>query len=121
MYRSGVGAYGPTKAALEAMTRIMAQDLEGSGVSTNVLVPGGPVNTRMIDPSNEIPRDKLIQPEVMVRPIVWLASDDSNGVNATRFIAAHWDEGLPRAARIAKAGAPVAWTQLGAQAIQPTS
>lgn len=120
MYRSGVGAYGPTKAALEAMTRIMAQDLEGTGVSANVLVPGGPVNTRMIDPSNEIPRDKLIQPEVMVRPIVWLASADSDGINATRFIAAQWDESLPRAARIAKAGAPVAWPQLGAQAIIPS-
>lgn len=119
MYRSGAGAYGPSKAALEAHTRIMAEELEGSGVSANVLVPGGPVNTRMIPVESGIPRDKLIQPEVMQRPIVWLASDDSNGVNGMRFLAALWDPDLPRDERIEKAGAPVAWPQLGTQSIYP--
>jgi 3-oxoacyl-[acyl-carrier protein] reductase len=119
MYLAGCGAYGPTKAALEAHTRIMAQDLEGTGVTANVLVPGGPVNTRMIDPANNFPRDKLIQPEVMQKPIVWLASADSDGINGMRFIAARWNERLPRDARIAQAGAPAAWPQLGAQAVYP--
>ena len=53
MYPAGAGAYGPTKAALEAHTLIMSQDLEGTGVSANVLVPGGMVNTRMI-PNNRV-------------------------------------------------------------------
>ncbi len=108
MYLAGAGAYGPTKAALEAHTRIMAKDLDGSGVCANILIPGGPVNTRMIPQASGIAREKLIQPDVMQKPIVWLASEDSNGVSAMRFIAALWDESLDREARIAKAGAPAA-------------
>ncbi len=119
MYLAGAGAYGPSKAALEAHTRIMAQDLEDTGVSANILIPGGPVNTRMIPEESGIPRDKLIQPEIMVRPITWLCSDDSDGVNGMRFIAALWDPELDREARIETAGAPVAWPQLGSQAIFP--
>ncbi len=42
MYAPGMGAYGPSKAALEAHTAIMAKDLEGTGVTANVLIPGGP-------------------------------------------------------------------------------
>ncbi len=119
MYRPGAGAYGPTKAALEAHTRIMSEDLEGTGVTANILIPGGPVNTRMIPEASGIPREKLIQPDVMRTPIVWLASDDSDGVNGMRFIAALWDADLPREARIEKAGAPAAWTQIDSLAIYP--
>lgn len=123
MYRSGVGAYGATKAALEAHTRVMAQDLEGTGVCANVLIPGGPVNTRMIPDETGVPRDQLIQPEVMVRPAAWLCSDAAAGVNGMRFIAARFpaDDGdVEPAAVIDRCGAPAAWPQLGAQAIYPT-
>jgi NAD(P)-dependent dehydrogenase (short-subunit alcohol dehydrogenase family) len=60
MYLSGAGAYGPTKAALEALTAIIASDLEDTGVTANVLIPGRPVNTRMIPNASGIPREKLI-------------------------------------------------------------
>ena len=119
MYRHGAGAYGPSKAALEAHTRIMAHDLEGTGVTANVLIPGGPVNTRMIPQASGVDRAELIQPTVMRAPIVWLCSDDSDGVNGMRFIALRWDTALPREERIEAAGAPVAWPQLGAQSVQP--
>ena len=119
MYRAGAGAYGPSKAALEAHTHIMAHDLEGTGVTANVLIPGGPVNTRMIPVASGVDRDELIQPTVMREPIVWLCSDDSDGVSGMRFIALRWDASLPRDERIEAAGAPVAWTQLGAQSVQP--
>ncbi len=119
MYLSGAGAYGPTKAALEAHTRIMAQDLEGTGVTANILIPGGPVNTRMIPEVSGIPRNDLIQAPVMQKPITWLASDDSDGVTAMRFIAALWDDDLPRDERIEKAAAPAAWTQIPSSAIYP--
>ena len=119
MYRAGAGAYGPSKAALEAHTHIMAHDLDGTGVTANVLIPGGPVNTRMIPEASGVDRAELIQPEVMRDPIVWLCSDDSDGVSGMRFIALRWDASLPREERIEAAGAPVAWTQLGAQSVQP--
>jgi 3-oxoacyl-[acyl-carrier protein] reductase len=115
MYAPGMGAYGPSKAALEAQTAIMAKDLEGTGVTANVLIPGGPANTRMIPDTTGIPRDALIQPEDMQAPAVWLASDESDGHSGERFIAALWDQGLE------KASAPCAWPQLGQQAILPSS
>jgi len=115
MYAPGMGAYGPSKAALEAHTAIMAKDLEGTGVTANVLIPGGPANTRMIPDATGIPRDALIQPEDMQAPAVWLASDESDGHSGKRFIAALWSQGLE------KASAPCAWPQLGQQAILPGS
>ena len=115
MYVPGMGAYGPSKAALEAHTAIMAKDLEGTGITANVLIPGGPANTRMIPDATGIPRDALIQPEDMQAPAIWLSSDESDGYSGMRFIAGHWDEGLE------KASAPCAWPQLGKQAILPTS
>jgi NAD(P)-dependent dehydrogenase (short-subunit alcohol dehydrogenase family) len=115
MYVPGMGAYGPSKAALEAHTAIMAKDLDGTGVTANVLIPGGPVNTRMIPDATGIPRDALIQPEDMQAPALWLASEESDGHNGMRFIAGHWADGLK------KASAPCAWPQLGKQAILPKS
>ena len=115
MYAPGMSAYGPSKAALEAHTVIMAKDLEGTGVTANVLIPGEPANTRMIPDATGIPRDALIQPGDMQAPAVWLASDESDGHSGERFIAALWDQGLE------KASAPCAWPQLGQQAILPGS
>ena len=50
MTRPGWTPYGPSKAALEACTAIWAGDLEGTGITVNVLVPGGPANTAMVPP-----------------------------------------------------------------------
>lgn len=119
MIRTGFAPYGPSKAANEAHVAIMAQDLDGTGVTANVLVPGGPANTRMIPEETGIDRAALIQPEVMVPPLLWLASEASNGVTGRRFIAALWDSDLPPAQAAEKAGAPAAWPSLGRQAIYP--
>ena len=118
MYLRGCGAYGPSKAALEANTRIMAQDLADSGVTANVLIPGGPANTRMIPEATGFDREELVQPEVMRAPVCWLSSDDADDINGMRFIAALWDDSLPRSERIAKAGARTAWD--GSLAQRPT-
>jgi NAD(P)-dependent dehydrogenase (short-subunit alcohol dehydrogenase family) len=119
MYRKGGAPYGPSKAGHEAFVATIAQDLEGSGVTANVLVPGGMANTNMIPASAPFKRTEMIQPEIMQAPVVWLASDASTGVNGRRIIAARWDERLPIEERLAKASAPAAWPQLGAQAIHP--
>lgn len=119
MYMAGCGAYGPSKAGLEANTAIMASDLEGTGVTANVLVPGGPADTRMIPADSGIDRARLIPPERMVPPVVWLASPASDGVTGMRFQAALWDAALAPAEAAERAGAPAAWPQLGAQAIMP--
>jgi NAD(P)-dependent dehydrogenase (short-subunit alcohol dehydrogenase family) len=121
MYLRGCGSYGPSKAALEANTRIMSQDLAETGVTANVLIPGGPANTRMIPEATGFDRDELVQPEAMRAPVCWLCSDDADDINGMRFIAAMWDGSLPREERIAKAGAPTAWAQIGSLAQRPSN
>ncbi len=119
MWRPGLGPYGPAKACAEAFTASLAGDLEGTGVNANVLVPGGRADTRMIPNDGEFADRTLLVPrEVMVAPVVWLASDASNGANNMRFRAALFDPENPLAQGAEAAGAPVAWPQLGNQAIR---
>jgi len=119
MWRAGMQPYGGSKAANEAHLLALALELEGSGVTANVLVPGGAANTRMVPPAAEPDRTRLIAPEVMVPPLVWLCSNASDGVNGQRFIGARWDQKLPAAEAAKQAGAPAAWQQLGRQSINP--
>jgi len=119
MYRGGMQPYGGSKAANEAHLLGLAQELEGTGVTANVLVPGGAADTRMVSVGQEPDRAKLIAPAVMVAPLVWLCSTESDGINGQRFIAMRWDKNLPPAEAAQKAGAPAAWQQLGRQAINP--
>jgi NAD(P)-dependent dehydrogenase (short-subunit alcohol dehydrogenase family) len=119
MIRAGSPTYGPSKAALEAFSAIMAKDLEGSGVTVNVLVPGGVTNTAMVPPESGFDRQQMIQPEIMAPPLVWLVSDAASGVTGRRFLAVHWDPALPPAEAAENAGAPVAWTGIATMPIEP--
>ena len=119
MIRINMSPYGPSKAGHEALVATMATELEGTGVTANVLVPGGPVNTNLLPPDSPFDRAKLIQPDVMRVPVVWLASDAADGVNGRRFIAYDWDESLPIEERLEKAGAPAAWPQIPSKAVYP--
>ena len=87
MWRKGGAPYGPSKAGHEALVAIMAQDLEGTGVTANVLTPGGATSTNMVTPPEGAGRDTLIQPEVMQSPAVWIASDDASDWTGKRIIA----------------------------------
>jgi NAD(P)-dependent dehydrogenase (short-subunit alcohol dehydrogenase family) len=118
MYREGGAPYGPSKAAHEALIAMASRELEGTGVTVNVLVPGGMASTDLIPDDTDHTRENMINPEVMQAPVVWLASDASDGINGQRFIGYHWDEDLPLEERLEKAAAPAAWPQLGAQAIR---
>jgi NAD(P)-dependent dehydrogenase (short-subunit alcohol dehydrogenase family) len=120
MYRAFMQPYGGSKAANEAHLLAIAQELEGTGVTANVLVPGGAANTRMVAKTQQPDREKLIQPDVMVAPLIWLCSNASDGISGLRFIGARWDKSLPPAEAAKNAGAPMAWQQLGRQAIMPT-
>ncbi len=120
MWRKGMLPYGGSKAANEAHCCIMAEELAGTGVTVNILVPGGPVNTRLVGNSfSDAEKQKLIQPDIMVPPLLWLVSDAADAVTGKRFIAAFWDKNLPPAEAAAQCGAPMAWQQLGRQAIFP--
>jgi len=96
MRRRGFSPYGPSKAALESETIIWAQDLAGTGVTVNSLLPGGATDTGMV-PAELAPevRQKLIQPDIMIPPLLWLVSDESSGVTGARITANLWDTTLP--------------------------
>ena len=119
MLNAGNPTYGPSKAALEALSAIMAKDLDGTGVTVNVLVPGGITNTPMIADEAGFARATMIQPEVMAPPLVWLVSDMAAKVTGRRFLAVHWDIRLPPERAAEKAGAPVAWTSIATMPITP--
>jgi NAD(P)-dependent dehydrogenase (short-subunit alcohol dehydrogenase family) len=109
MMMEGFSPYGPSKAALEAATVVWAKDLAGTGVTVNALAPGGPANTRMIPATEVADRSTLIQPEVMIAPIVWLMSPRSDGVTGRRIIAKEWDAGRLTSESPEKVGTPAGW------------
>src|SRR5216684_1999199 len=104
MRRAGFSPYGPSKAALESETIIWAQDLAGTGVTVNSLLPGGATDTGMV-PGDVAPqvRAGLLSPEIMVEPLLWLASEMADDVSGVRFVANLWDSSLPPALAAEKA------------------
>jgi NAD(P)-dependent dehydrogenase (short-subunit alcohol dehydrogenase family) len=75
MWRSLMQPYGASKAGNEAMQTALAAELEGTGVTANVLVPGGAANTRLVPDKMAPDRSQLIAPEVMIAPLLWLCSN----------------------------------------------
>jgi len=111
--------YGASKAALESMSAVWAKELESSGITVNVLVPGGPTDTPFISDDAGIPREKMLKPTVMGPPIRWIASTASNGVTGQRFVAASWDASLDAAQAATHAGAPIGWPELAKSVVWP--
>jgi NAD(P)-dependent dehydrogenase (short-subunit alcohol dehydrogenase family) len=115
MLNEGFAPYGPAKAALEAASAIWAKEFQGTGVTVNVLVPGGPTDTRMVPASAPFARSEMIPPAAMAPPAQWLASAASDGVSGRRFVAGLWDPTLPPEQAATAAGAPIAWPDLTSQ------
>ena len=95
MQRRNNSPYGVTKAALEAATMIWAQDLEGTGVTVNSLIPGGAVDLEPGVRQHRAGMGTLQQPDVMNPIVIWLASRLSDGVSGKRFVGKLWDKSLP--------------------------
>lgn len=101
MVRAGYAPYGPSKAFLEAASRVWAADLANTGVDVNVLLPGGATDTDLLPPSPDKKGadGNLLSPAVMRAPAVWLASQKSDGITGGRYIARLWQPDRPEAAR----------------------
>jgi NAD(P)-dependent dehydrogenase (short-subunit alcohol dehydrogenase family) len=99
MRRRGYSPYGPSKAALESETVIWAEDLRGTGVTVNALLPGGPTLTGMVP--DTVPADRraaMLDPAIMAPPLLWLVSDEASAITGRRVTASRWDAGEPLAA-----------------------
>ena len=117
MLRRGWGAYGGAKAALEAASAGWAAEFEGTGITVNVLVPGGPTDTAMVPAASFADRAALIRPQAMAPPACWLLSDAAAGVTGRRFVAAKWDPALPPEKAAEAAGSPIGWPDLAAATV----
>jgi NAD(P)-dependent dehydrogenase (short-subunit alcohol dehydrogenase family) len=95
MVRRGFVPYGPSGAAVEALSRVMAADLADRTVTVNLLLPGGATDTGMVpDDTPAEARERLLDPAIMGPPIVWLASPAAAGVHDERIIAAGFEQWL---------------------------
>ncbi|MEM8801506.1 MAG: SDR family oxidoreductase [Pseudomonadota bacterium] len=100
MIKQGFAPYGPTKSALDTMTRIFADDLKDTGVTCNILAPGGPTDTSFIPPGGrEGVYAELLPVDVMNKALLWLCSIAADSVTAARFIGKLWDDADPNIAR----------------------
>ena len=99
MQRRENSPYGVSKTAIEAETLIWAQDMAGTGVTVNSLIPGGAVNTDFVsDLGKQQARETgrpLLEPEVMIAPMLWLASTLSDGVTGKRYVGKDWNPEAP--------------------------
>jgi NAD(P)-dependent dehydrogenase (short-subunit alcohol dehydrogenase family) len=94
MTRAGFVPYGPSRAGSEALSRIMAADLRDTGVTVNLLLPGGRTLTGMLPPEEVPDAHGYLDPAVMGPPIVWLASDEAAGVHDERIVAVEFERWL---------------------------
>ena len=117
MVREGYLLYGSSKAAAESSMAVLAADLKGTGITANVLVPGGVTDTPLVGDAGD--RSKMLRPDIMVPPLLWLVSDEARMVSGRRFIAADWDTRLLPADAAEAAGAPVAWLSIARMPIEP--
>jgi NAD(P)-dependent dehydrogenase (short-subunit alcohol dehydrogenase family) len=100
MNRPGSVPYVSSKAALEMTTEIWAKELEGTGVTVNIVNPGAGANTpgmgqELKDWAREGKVPRLVEPEEMVPPLLYVVSPAADKVNGYRFDALTWDATLP--------------------------
>ena len=119
MLRGRFHPYGPAKAGLEALSAGHAAEFEGTGVTVNVVVPGGPTDTPMVPAEAGFDRATLIPPSAMAPPILWLCSDAGGAHTGHRYVAADWnaEAGSEAAARACRA--PIAWPDLARNPVWP--
>ena len=111
MNREGTHPYGATKAALEMATEVWAKEVEGTGLTINIVNPGAGANTPgMAEEMREMSRDgraaRLVEPDEMVPPLLYVVSREADRVNGYRFDANAWDPALPPAEAAGRAGRP---------------
>jgi NAD(P)-dependent dehydrogenase (short-subunit alcohol dehydrogenase family) len=112
-----VQPYGAAKAAFESLSAVWAKELDGSGITVNVLVPGGPTDTPLIADEAGWPRDKMLRPAIMGPPASWLISDAASRFTGRRITAARWDATLPPDEAAQRASRAIGWPELAGDAV----
>jgi len=100
MNRAGSSPYGSSKAALEMATEIWAKELTGTGVTVNIVNPGAGANTpgmaaEMRARSAAGQASRLVEPDEMIAPLLFVVSRAADAVNGFRFDANAWNPAMP--------------------------
>jgi NAD(P)-dependent dehydrogenase (short-subunit alcohol dehydrogenase family) len=111
MNRVGTHPYGASKAALEMATEVWAKDAVDTGLTVNIVNPGAGANTpgmaeEMRKASAEGRVSRLVEPQEMVPPLLFVVSRAADEVNGWRFDANLWNPDLPPAEAAWLAGRP---------------
>lgn len=111
MNRVGTHPYGASKAALEMATEVWAKDAVDSGMTVNIVNPGAGANTpgmaeEMRQASAEGRVSRLVEPDEMVPPLLYVVSRAADEVNGWRFDANLWNSSLPPVEAAWLAGRP---------------
>lgn len=90
LYQPGYAVYAATKAAVEAMTHVLAKELGPRGITVNAVAPGpvatelfleGKTETQVSSIERMNPFGRLGQPDDIARVVAFLAGPDSGWVS----------------------------------------
>ena len=92
-------------------TEVWAKEVEGTGLTINIVNPGAGANTpgmaeEMRTMSREGRAPRLVEPDEMVPPLLYVVSREADNVNGYRFDANLWDRALPPPEAARRAGRP---------------
>ncbi|MGN6817505.1 MAG: SDR family oxidoreductase [Sphingomonas sp.] len=90
LYQPTYGVYAATKAAVEAMTHVMARELRGRNITVNAVAPGPTATALFLDGKPQAvidhltklaPLERLGQPEDIANTVAFLAGRDGSWIN----------------------------------------
>jgi len=90
LLQPGYGVYAATKAAVEAMTSVLAKELRGRNITVNAVAPGPTATALFLDgkPADVVdrlaklaPLERLGQPEDIAGAVAFLAGPDGAWIN----------------------------------------
>jgi NAD(P)-dependent dehydrogenase (short-subunit alcohol dehydrogenase family) len=88
----GFSPVSPARAATNTLTDIASLELQGTGVTANLLTPGGFVKGGMIPAdAQEKNFGRFLPPEIMAEPAIFLASGEASGLNGAHIVASRFN------------------------------
>jgi NAD(P)-dependent dehydrogenase (short-subunit alcohol dehydrogenase family) len=85
------GAYGASKAAQDHLSKILAAELEGTGVRVLAIDPGEMDTVMHAAAIPEADREALQRPEQVAARIVQMIEDDARAPSGARLVAPRWE------------------------------